>query len=81
MIKTKVIQRNCEVTEDILCDTCGKSTKDISGMSFEHSLLIAHWGYGSKRDGTSWEFYLCENCSEQVVQWIVEKQYENNVKG
>ena len=49
--------------EDILCDKCGKSTRDDCNMNFEYMQMEGLWGYGSiDKDGQYHEAQVCEPC-------------------
>jgi len=56
--------------EDITCDVCGKSCRDKMDMNFELVILRGSWGYGSRKDGTSWECEICEDCADKIRQFI-----------
>jgi len=55
---------------DVTCDCCGKSCTDKVTNLVESALFVAHWGYGSKRDGEKWECDLCEGCAAKVKEFI-----------
>ncbi len=55
---------------DVTCDVCGKSCRDKHDVNYEHVTLKGSWGYGSGKDGTSWECEICEDCSDKVRQFI-----------
>ena len=71
--KEKVL---CDMVKDITCDCCGRSCIDRIGMNYEFSWLSASWGYGSRKDDTQWNFYLCELCSDRVMEFIEKKKEE-----
>lgn len=53
--------------EDILCDKCGKSTRDDCDMNFEYAQVESCWGYGSKdKDGERHEAQICETCYDAM---------------
>ncbi len=59
-----------EEVDDILCNKCGRSCKDLSGWGYE-GLLEAYisGGYGSKiGDGVGCEFSLCETCLLELFE-------------
>ena len=66
MIKRKLVQKEVEEVEDILCNLCGKSLYD--GVNY-NGLTDAEMkcGYGSKWDGTIFKFSLCEDCMEELM--------------
>lgn len=47
---------------DIICDKCGKSCIDDSGMNYEYATIKVCWGYGSKKDTERHEAHICEKC-------------------
>lgn len=53
--------------EDILCDKCGKSTRDNCDMNFEYMQMEGHWGYGSiNKDAEYHEAQICEPCYDAM---------------
>ena len=38
------IPREQILVDDVLCNACGKSTKDSQGMNYEHATITASWG-------------------------------------
>lgn len=56
----------CDNWEDILCDKCGKSTRDSESMNFEYAAISSHWGFGSNKDGEHHEAQLCEACYDAI---------------
>jgi hypothetical protein len=61
MIQKEKQTRGIEIIKDVLCNKCGISCKEFSS-------LMAHWGYGSTRDGEVHEAHLCETCWEEIVK-------------
>lgn len=59
-----------KVVEDVVCDSCQKSTKDKFGWNFEYASLTAHWGYGSSMDDTEWNYHLCEECAKRAFELL-----------
>lgn len=55
---------------DIVCDICGKSTRNKFVMTYEYATLYANWGYWSRKDDTKWEYYFCEKCSDKIFEFI-----------
>jgi hypothetical protein len=54
------------------CNKCGKDFKDEGRYTefyspFLHKITIT-FGYGSKRDMETWEFYKCESCLIEEVE-------------
>lgn len=53
--------------EDILCDKCGKSTRDDCDMNFEYMQMEGFWGYGSiNKDEEHHEAQVCETCYDAM---------------
>uniref|UniRef100_A0A6M3LII4 Uncharacterized protein n=1 Tax=viral metagenome TaxID=1070528 RepID=A0A6M3LII4_9ZZZZ len=71
MIKYKLAMKQVQTIKDVFCDCCGKSCIDSCGMNYEHSYLSASWGYGSRKDDTSWGYYFCEECSDKIKKMFV----------
>ncbi|MDI5874904.1 hypothetical protein [Shewanella xiamenensis] len=59
---------------DRVCDVCGNSVMiDVNGHKYEEvGELKAHWGYGSKEDGTAYHLDLCEDCFRYAVSSLRE---------
>lgn len=66
MIKThnEKIEVDKEILDDIICNKCGESCKDSSGMNYEGLIEASvEGGYASKLgDTVRYTFSLCENC-------------------
>ena len=65
MRKTIDLDILTKVTDDILCNICGKSTKKKYGFSTVE--LSVKWGYHSTKDGQYHESHLCETCYDNLV--------------
>ena len=80
MIKTKVIEGAIEITDDVVCDCCGKSCKTFIGRSdlieFEYLQLSTVWGYATKKDCQRWTAQLCEACVDEKLGFINFKKEE-----
>ncbi|NDD53744.1 hypothetical protein EBZ39_07675 [bacterium] len=57
------------VVVDVFCDVCEKSCKTPIN-DYEYAKLKAVWGYSSRKDGTTCEMELCEDCFDDVVKHI-----------
>lgn len=71
MRTTKIVNKDVEETDDILCNKCGQSLKNcgFEDYGFEGLIEISIlFGYGSKQDGTSYKFSLCEDCIMELVK-------------
>jgi hypothetical protein len=57
---------------DVLCDVCGKSTRnpDSTCQNTEFATLFAKWGYDSRKDLQAHECHMCESCYDKVVEFI-----------
>ncbi len=68
------VVKNKRVTEsklvDITCDICGKSCRGSMDMGYEMVSLQGHWGYDSRKDLTSWNCDICEDCADKVQEFI-----------
>jgi hypothetical protein len=63
--KTKEIR----VIDKIYCDTCGNCCTD-DNLCSEYAVLEASWGYNSRKDGERSELHICENCFDDIINWI-----------
>jgi len=64
MIITEKKQITEEVIIDVICDFCGKSCKAI--YNFEYAKIQFDWGYGTKFDGDTGSYHMCEKCFEKL---------------
>lgn len=63
---------------DIVCDACGASVVPDIQKAYQDNLdnfdafgvLRAEFGYGSKQDGYSYHFDLCEKCFRELVDTV-----------
>lgn len=52
----------------IICNCCGKEINMERGIARQDYLYIRkEWGYFSKKDGKIQEFYLCEDCYDDMI--------------
>lgn len=54
---------------DVVCDFCGKSCirhHDDVGSS-EFAVLKARWGYWSRKDESSCDYDICEDCFDRIL--------------
>ena len=70
-----------KVLEDIFCDICKKSCRDSMDMNYEFLMVRAIWGYGSRKDGDTWNGDYCEECSNKIKKFIESLGGEINIKG
>lgn len=68
------VQTTSMELKDIICNRCKKSCvapyhRDETGKvtCCESALLMASWGYGSKKDGETHRANLCEGCYDYVL--------------
>ena len=61
---------------DLSCDACGKSCKTALG-DYEHATLKACWGYSSRKDGTTCEIELCEDCFDDLIKHVETRKKQN----
>lgn len=54
--------------DKIVCNKCGKEIKIENNIVREDYLHIEKaWGYFSKKDKTTYQFDICEECVEEFV--------------
>jgi hypothetical protein len=74
MKDTKKVIKEVEedVIVDITCDICMNSCLDSHhGMNHEHLHIKGNWGYGSDKDGQTWEAHICESCSDEYLSKLI----------
>ena len=57
------------VTRDILCDVCGRSTKDKKG-NFIKATLAANF-LGGHHFGEKFGLDFCEDCFDELMVWVL----------
>jgi len=67
--KTKKVK----TVDEIICDICGCSCKDIN-CGNEYAFLMADWGYASKKDGAKYDIHFCENCFDETIRFLKNKR-------
>ncbi|MTJ02675.1 hypothetical protein [Idiomarina piscisalsi] len=80
--------RSVKVVIDITCDTCGASViPDIQKTDQDNldnfdafGVLHAEFGYGSKQDGDSFHFDLCEKCFGELVDTVNKLRVSNGFR-
>lgn len=65
-----------KVEDKVMCDVCGKICTNDYGDN-EHGTLEMIYGYGSKRDGSRLNLDLCEQCIENIIQYLNTKPIFN----
>lgn len=68
MIETQEEKVTTKVVLDIVCNRCGKSTKDSMGMNFEYAEVSASWGYCSGMDTEIHHAHLCVDCYNEITK-------------
>jgi len=58
----------CNKLDEIVCDVCGSSCK--KACDNEYATLVAHWGYDSSKDLTSYNVHLCEDCFDKTIAFL-----------
>jgi hypothetical protein len=56
---------------DVTCDICMESCMDSIQMNHEHLTIKGNWGYGSDKDGETWEAHVCEKCSDEYLSNLI----------
>lgn len=64
-----------EVLDKIYCDVCGECCTD-ENYGTESATLSVEWGYGSKKDGESYNVDLCEFCFDATISFLKERKKE-----
>lgn len=64
MIITEKKQVTAEMITDVICDFCGKSCKGV--YDFEYATIDYNWGYGSKFDGDTGSYHMCDECFKKL---------------
>lgn len=66
------IEIEIEKLLSITCNMCGKTYTYKDGY-FEHDITTVNvqFGYGSKFDTENWEFDLCDDCLEKIVDKFI----------
>ena len=72
MKKTKIVTKQVEEIDDLICNNCGKTLKQIISTSgdfnfcgLEEVKMVC--GYGSKNDGLMFIFSMCEECVLELM--------------
>lgn len=80
----KIIESKKEITEDVICDCCGKSCMVSSvpidnpkrlddgeeNKTFEFMKMEATWGFQSGKDTERWEAFICEVCVDTKFPFV-----------
>src|SRR3990172_2012939 len=64
--KTEIVESS--LLDDVLCDRCGESCK--RKINYELANITADWGYESRKDCESADLDICENCFDELMEWI-----------
>lgn len=63
------------VVVDVICDRCGGSCMmgNDSLRGAEYGTFRADWGYVSDHDLETWTADLCQRCSVEFREWVLQK--------
>lgn len=69
---TKIVNRDVEEIDDLVCNLCGGTLKQIISTDGMYNFcgleeVSMNCGYGSLNDGTTFTFSLCEKCVEELM--------------
>lgn len=69
---TKIVQKDVEEVDDLICNLCGETLKQIISTDGMYNFcgleeVSMNCGYGSLNDGTTFTFSLCEKCVEELM--------------
>ena len=78
MKKFETVTEEHEKLTDVFCDICGKSCK--TEMDYEFAVLAADWGFDSKKDGEHHHCDICEDCYNEVVDFILSRGGKINIE-
>ena len=70
MIKTKIIKREVEEVDVVICNKCGKSCPKLP-CSYDFATLSYSGEYGSSRDGNREISHICITCYEELIDSFV----------
>lgn len=63
-----------KTVDEIFCDCCGKScTISEPVVEHEYASIEAIWGYFSNQDGKQYNIEICEDCFNDVLEFITNK--------
>lgn len=68
----KVVQKEVEEIDDLICNLCGGTLKQVISSDGMYNFcgleeVRMNCGYGSHNDGTTFTFSLCEKCVEELM--------------
>jgi hypothetical protein len=68
----KTVQSSTTVFKDVVvsitCNSCGE-TADGDDIGFtDIQPFEFYFGFGSKKDGETWRFDLCDNCADKIIK-------------
>lgn len=62
----------CENNTQVVCNKCGRGIEIKNDIPAEDYVNIhKEWGYFSKKDRTTVDFKLCEDCFDEIVNGLV----------
>lgn len=84
MKKTKIITKEIEVIDDVLCNKCGKSCRSNDSGDFYGLIEVSFsTGYFSPKlpDGSTYTFSLCEECLDEMFREFKIQPIEESLFG
>ena len=58
--------------DKIICNKCGRELTVENQIPREDYIMVRkQWGYFSEKDGKTYSFVLCEECSDRLVQSFI----------
>ncbi|MDR1537019.1 MAG: hypothetical protein LBU32_03315 [Clostridiales bacterium] len=67
MKKYKAVQVEIQEVDTVVCNLCGRTISEHGGNHDCHVSVEKKWGYGTKWDGETHSFDLCETCYEELI--------------
>lgn len=65
--------KSIKVVDKIYCDMCGVCCTSEQ-LGSEYATLEAQWGYNSSKDETQYHIQICENCFDDVIDFMKKKR-------
>lgn len=66
-------EKTVTVLDSVYCDICGLNCT-IEQVGSEYATLEALWGYGSRRDGEKFDIHICQDCFDDVLNWMIKQR-------
>jgi hypothetical protein len=69
---TKIVKEEIEKIDDLICNMCGKTLKQIISTDGDYNFCGLEevkmvCGYGSENDGSIFRFSMCEKCVFELM--------------